>query len=207
MIFIPGATASLVVFLVFGTAKSWRQYRDLITGCFGLKERLRDRRAKVAASPLGTPSNREFEFDRLPSLRNPDLDEDEVLKKMEVASRVRMFSSSPPPGARFSGREQAPAAAVDTRTAFQGFQFHRPFSGQQHEQMAEPARSGNADVRYIEETDSDEDNTTQFGSIVKEDDFSVISDTPTDEKKIMAHTKRVAQRSPEAYLEEDSSDG
>jgi len=37
LFFIPGVTASLVVFLVFGTTKSWRQYRDLVVSACGIK--------------------------------------------------------------------------------------------------------------------------------------------------------------------------
>src|SRR5687768_17349554 len=39
LLFIPGVTASLVTFLVFGTAKSWRQYRDLLIGGCGIRNK------------------------------------------------------------------------------------------------------------------------------------------------------------------------
>ncbi|CZR61688.1 uncharacterized protein PAC_11585 [Phialocephala subalpina] len=65
LFFTPGVTASLVVFLVFGTTKSWRQYRDLVVGGCGVKRRTYERRMR--RSEEGDNSGG-LEFERLPSL-------------------------------------------------------------------------------------------------------------------------------------------
>lgn len=86
VLFIPGVTASLVAFLVFGTTKSWRQYRDLVTGGCGLKRKLAEKkrqRSEEASRP------QELEFERLNSLPRRQSSE---IKRKEAETRVRMFS-------------------------------------------------------------------------------------------------------------------
>ncbi|KUJ11882.1 uncharacterized protein LY89DRAFT_738523 [Mollisia scopiformis] len=87
VLFIPGVTASLMAFLVFGTTKNWRQYRDLITGGCGIRKKLiikRVRRAEEAARPQG------LEFERLPSLQKSP-SEEERKKGKEAVDRIKMF--------------------------------------------------------------------------------------------------------------------
>jgi hypothetical protein len=124
--FIPGVTASLVVFIVFGTTKSWRQYRDLITGGCGQKMTLQEKQLKHAG---GDNTNR-LEFERLPSLLDrPPLEI--TIKGKELESRVRMFS---PVSAKKSNaqKEAFSRHAAEVRTARAANiglgtqQFHKP---------------------------------------------------------------------------------
>jgi hypothetical protein len=113
LFFIPGVTASLVVFLVFGTTKSWRQYRDLVVGGCGVKRRMYERR--IRRSEEGDNSGG-LEFERLPSLPNRT-SEDNAIK---AERRVRMFvtSISVEPegqGAILSPTVAAPESSVHTQ--------------------------------------------------------------------------------------------
>ncbi|CZT44969.1 uncharacterized protein RSE6_05232 [Rhynchosporium secalis] len=87
-LFLPGATASLVSFLVFGTTKSWRQYRDLVIGGCGLTRRIirkKQQRAEEATRTQG------LEFERLPSLKK-SASEEERKAISESENRIRMFA-------------------------------------------------------------------------------------------------------------------
>jgi hypothetical protein len=88
--FIPGVTASLVAFLVFGTTKSWRQYWGLVTGLCGIRTTiLQKRAARRAASP-----EQSLEFQRLPSLTR-NLSAEERARTIEAENRVRIYSQLP----------------------------------------------------------------------------------------------------------------
>jgi len=92
MFFVPGVTTSLVVYLVFGTTKSFKQYAELVKGCCGLRRKLQHKRK---ASP-GAP--RALEFDRLESISNgrsiPGTPvRDDAKNGRELESRVRYFST------------------------------------------------------------------------------------------------------------------
>lgn len=89
LFFIPGVTASLVVFLVFGTTKSWRQYRDLVVGGCDVKRRIYER--QIRRSEEGDNSGG-LEFERLPSLPNRTSEENAI----KAERRVRMFVTSMP---------------------------------------------------------------------------------------------------------------
>ncbi|KAB8294840.1 hypothetical protein EYC80_006801 [Monilinia laxa] len=66
ILFIPGVTTSLLVFLVFGTAKSWRQYQDLIISGCGLRTKFpKSKRRGVIGSG---DDEQGTEFQRLPSM-------------------------------------------------------------------------------------------------------------------------------------------
>ena len=86
LLFIPGVTASLVVFLVFGTTKSWRQYRDLVFGGCSVRRKMYERR--IQRNEEGNSGG--LEFERLPSLSNRE-SEDNATK---AERRVRMFVTS-----------------------------------------------------------------------------------------------------------------
>src|SRR5207244_407610 len=85
VLFIPGVTASLVAFLVFGTTKSWRQYRDLIVGGCGMRRRLIEKRVQRSEE---TSRSQGLEFQRLDSL--PRRGSEEIRRK-DAENRVRMF--------------------------------------------------------------------------------------------------------------------
>ncbi|KAN0108479.1 hypothetical protein V8E51_008221 [Hyaloscypha variabilis] len=85
VLFIPGVTASLVAFLVFGTTKSWRQYRDLVVGGCGMKKRIIQKRVQRSEE---TSRSQGLEFQRLDSLPHR---ESEEIKRKDVENRVRMF--------------------------------------------------------------------------------------------------------------------
>jgi hypothetical protein len=88
--FIPGVTASLVAFLVFGTTKSWRQYWGLFTGVCGIRSKIVQKRAaRRVASP-----EQSLEFQRLPSLTR-NLAEEERARTAEAEDRVRIYSQLP----------------------------------------------------------------------------------------------------------------
>ncbi|RDL37488.1 uncharacterized protein BP5553_04921 [Venustampulla echinocandica] len=89
VLFIPGATVSLAVFLVFGTTRSWRQYRDLIfCGCGSRTGTLPKSEQR---SEIGIQGAQDLEFQRLPSITHrPSVEE--AARKWELERRVRMFS-------------------------------------------------------------------------------------------------------------------
>lgn len=85
--FAPGVTASLVAFLVFGTTKSWRQYRDMVVGGCGIRTKILQRRSQRDLEN----GQKSLEFQHLPSLtRQPS--EEERAQGKEPETRVRMFS-------------------------------------------------------------------------------------------------------------------
>lgn len=87
--FIPGVTVSLLVFLVFGTSKSWRQYRDLVLGGCGLRRTLKSRR-KVTQDEERLSG---FEFERLASISKGSANE--TAKEGEVETKVKIIYPSP----------------------------------------------------------------------------------------------------------------
>ncbi|KAH8596385.1 hypothetical protein B0O99DRAFT_593705 [Bisporella sp. PMI_857] len=91
LFFIPGVTASLITYLVFGTSKSFKQYLELVVGLCGLRRKLQNRRQ---ALPGG---GRDLEFDRLASLPNNHAQE-VANRGKEIESRVRHFVSEVAPG-------------------------------------------------------------------------------------------------------------
>lgn len=86
-VFIPGVSASLVSFLIFGTTKSWRQYRDLVVSCCGLRRKRRNESDTSPASPAKVDG---FRLQELPSL-NKSESEKEREKKQEAENRIKMF--------------------------------------------------------------------------------------------------------------------
>ncbi|CAG8972477.1 hypothetical protein HYALB_00001167 [Hymenoscyphus albidus] len=90
--FAPGVTASLVTFLVFGTTKSWRQYRDLVFSGCGIMTAIKHKRSRQAAE--NSQKEQSLEFARLPSLPSltRKLSDEERARGKEIESRVRMFS-------------------------------------------------------------------------------------------------------------------
>lgn len=51
LLFIPGVTPSLVVYLVFGTTKPCKQYIELIRGCCGLRKKIQHKENSVSDEP------------------------------------------------------------------------------------------------------------------------------------------------------------
>jgi hypothetical protein len=78
-------TASLVAFLVFGTTKSWRQYRDLVTGGCGVKRKIIQKKTQRSEEAR---RNQGLEFQRLDS--RPRRESQEI-KRKDAENRVRMF--------------------------------------------------------------------------------------------------------------------
>lgn len=122
-LFIPGATASLFAFFVFGTTKSWRQYRDLVVGGCGLRRKIMRKKQQRAEEAIRTQG---LEFERLPSLRKSASEEQRKAVR-ESENRIRMF-------ARELGRDaesitEAPAprpAHFRTPSNVRAPQFHPP---------------------------------------------------------------------------------
>lgn len=121
-LFIPGVTASLVDFLVFGTTKNWRQYRDLVLGGCGIRQRhlvKKAHKAEEATRPRG------LEFERLPSLHKSPSKEERANGK-EALSRVKMFTQEIGPlddssidAIKFGARSDIEPRVI---------QFHRPMT-------------------------------------------------------------------------------
>ncbi len=88
LFFIPGVTASLVVFLVFGTTKSWNQYRDLVGGSCCVKRKI----FESGLQRIDEGHSRGLEFKRLPSPPPRDSGEDGI----KVEKRVKVFVTSNP---------------------------------------------------------------------------------------------------------------
>ncbi|QSZ36485.1 hypothetical protein DSL72_006365 [Monilinia vaccinii-corymbosi] len=80
ILFTPGVTTSMLIFLVFGTAKSFRQYKELITSCCGRRTQFpKSKRRRVM---LTGGEERGTEFQRLPSMgiKVPTPEEQAVLE-------------------------------------------------------------------------------------------------------------------------------
>jgi len=122
LFFIPGVTASLVAFLVFGTAKTWRQYRDLVMGGCGIRKRIL---LKKAQKNEEAGRDHGLEFERLPSLK-VTISAEERRKGKEAESRVRMFSvASEPRPSDTEASDQDVSSGSETATRI--LDFHRPF--------------------------------------------------------------------------------
>jgi len=118
VLFIPGVTASLVTFLVFGTAKSWRQYRDLlVSGCRVRKKQLE----RSIVQTNGANQDQPLEFERLSSLQTT-LSAEERTRTEEAKNRVKMFSRE----VRKSSDATTTNNVIDTRLESIGPSFHRP---------------------------------------------------------------------------------
>jgi len=125
VLFIPGVTASLVAFLVFGTTKSWRQYRDLVVGGCGIKRKFIAK--KVQRNEEGSRSQG-LEFQRLDSLPRR---ESEEIRRKDAEDRVRMFVKETGPRDRDYSISPVESSEPSTRTrgesvGRQSVQFHRP---------------------------------------------------------------------------------
>jgi hypothetical protein len=122
VLFIPGVTASLVAFLIFGTTKSWRQYRDLFVSCRGMKRKFLEK--KIQRDEESSRSQG-LEFERLPSLPNM---RSEASQGKEVEDRVRMFvrESRSPRAPDSSTVSSGPSARSKTATESRVLQFHKP---------------------------------------------------------------------------------
>ncbi len=132
-LFIPGVSASLIVFLVFGTTKNWKEYRNLIIGGCGLKERWKERKAR-GREEGERDRVQGLEFDRLPSLNTTRGEEKRRIER-EAEGRVRMFAREVR-----GGDENEYSNPVDVRSRLSGSsenevparvsQFHRtlPYS-------------------------------------------------------------------------------
>ncbi|KAG9247384.1 hypothetical protein BJ878DRAFT_191332 [Calycina marina] len=79
LFFMPGVTSSLVVYLVFGTSKSYKQYIELVLGCCGLRLNIQRRRKENPSQP------RALEFDRLDSISNNEA-RDGIQKSTQVTT-------------------------------------------------------------------------------------------------------------------------
>lgn len=91
--FIPGATTSLVVFLVFGTSKSYKQYLELVLACCGLRQTLQRKRQDSLGAPQALEFNR---LDSLEANRHVPIvarGGHENGKQKEIESKVRHFGS------------------------------------------------------------------------------------------------------------------
>jgi hypothetical protein len=124
VLFIPGVTASLVAFLVFGTTKSWRQYRDLVGGC-GIKRKFFEKQAQ--RNEEGSRSQN-LEFQRLDSL--PRRESEEIQRK-DAEDRVRMFVQETGPRGRDDSISLVESSGPSTRMRGESMgrpsvQFHRP---------------------------------------------------------------------------------
>jgi hypothetical protein len=88
LFYIPGVSSALLCYLVFGTTKSWRQYRDMVVGgcSCGLSRRILKKRAAI--EELG-----DTELNNFSSRRSSQ----EVLKG-ERTMRVRDRETSSPDG-------------------------------------------------------------------------------------------------------------
>lgn len=107
MLFVPGVTASLATFLIFGTAKSWQQYRELVTGGCGLRTRRAERRrSKKMRQGVDNHHGEGLEFERLPSLRS-DSRREAWKTEEEIRGRIRMF-------ARMTERELEQVKSAET---------------------------------------------------------------------------------------------
>jgi hypothetical protein len=125
VLFIPGVTASLVAFLIFGTTKSWRQYRELfVSGC-GLKRKFIEK--KIQRDEESSRSQG-LEFERLPSL---PYTRSEAFQGKEVEDRVRMFvRKSRSPGAPGSSTDSSGPSSARTKAGSEPriLQFHKPLT-------------------------------------------------------------------------------
>jgi UPF0716 family protein affecting phage T7 exclusion len=122
VLFIPGVTASLVAFLVFGTTKSWHQYWDLVSGGCGVKRKLVMR--KVQRSEEGRSQGLEFQrLDSLPRRKS------EEIRRKDTENRVRMFVKEAGPRGfeeLDSPTSSGPSTHVRAESVGRSVQFHKP---------------------------------------------------------------------------------
>lgn len=85
---------SIVTFLVFGTAKSWRQYRDLFAGGCGVRTKILQRRF-IRQQERGErgEGQEDLEFAPLPRLETT-VSTEIRMRTEETAKRVKMFSTT-----------------------------------------------------------------------------------------------------------------
>ncbi|CZR59817.1 uncharacterized protein PAC_09711 [Phialocephala subalpina] len=121
LLFIPGVTASLVAFLVFGTTKSWRQYRDLVVGGCGIRKKMIIKKVRRAEESTRVRTQG-LEFERLPSLQKSP-SEEERKKGKEAIDRVRMFVKETGPRDDSSNEGEG---SGNSGTEARVVQFHRP---------------------------------------------------------------------------------
>jgi hypothetical protein len=186
VLFIPGVTASLVAFLIFGTTKSWRQYRELFFSGCGLKRKLIEK--KIQRDEESSRSQG-LEFERLPSLPNT---RSEALQGKEVEDRVRMFvrGSRSPGASDFSTDSSGPSARSKTGSEPRTLQFHKPLT---------PKTSKETTSRIIEAGLSFKNERAQFERLEAEH----RQKDATESRRFV--TERLPQHRQVDFLE-DSSD-
>ncbi|KAF8851897.1 hypothetical protein BDZ45DRAFT_129285 [Acephala macrosclerotiorum] len=125
LLFVPGVTASLVAFLVFGTTKNWRQYRDLVVGGCGIRKKMLVKKVRRAEESARVRTQG-LEFERLPSLQKSP-SEEERKKGKEAVDRVRMFVKEIGPRDDSSNEgEGSGTSGSRVETEARVVQFHRP---------------------------------------------------------------------------------
>ena len=167
ILFIPGVSASLVVFLVFGTTKNWRQYRDLVVGGCGVRRRIHERNIRLSQE---RDNSQALEFERLPSL--PNQLPQEIVNRKEAEKRVRMFVNETGPDDIEDGRTALAGPSSWTRTNgdVRNLQFHRPLRNDVTSSLAPSSfaskhqTSGTIEVGL---SISSEDPVIQYGQVQK----------------------------------------
>ena len=206
LFFIPGVTASLVIFLVFGTTKSWRQYHDLVAGSCGVKRRIYERR--IRRSEEGNNGGG-LEFERLASLPNRT-SEDNVIK---AERRVRMFVTSMPQepeghNAVASLSIPAPESSNHTRAPSHSMNidFHKPrFVDISHSVPPSPMTTVNPAVipSGLAVREYNEDQMIQYGPVEEDRRQEGNSGQTSNSRRFV--TERLHKNESEDFLS-DSSD-
>jgi hypothetical protein len=137
ILFVPGVTASLVNFLVFGTAKSWKQYRNLIVSGCGCRKKRLERSINQNDSDQEQP----LEFERLPSLQNTPSAE-ERMRNEEAKNRIKMFSREIRRPSTTSTAGKAPNIIPPST----GPSFHRPNNSNTSNQFHLPRRPSQSQI-------------------------------------------------------------
>ncbi|KAH6674167.1 hypothetical protein B0J14DRAFT_33301 [Halenospora varia] len=141
LFFIPGVTASLVAFLVFGTTKSWRQYRDFVYGGCGLVRRMKQRRRR---SDEEGNHDQSLEFQRLPSLTRR-ASEEQRKREREAAERIKNFARESTVSEVTDFAESVHTSGPSNRSGdpqvARVVQFHRTMHSQSMNKPAKPNAS------------------------------------------------------------------
>ncbi|KAH8821638.1 hypothetical protein F5884DRAFT_850857 [Xylogone sp. PMI_703] len=161
-LFLPGVTASLAIFLVFGTAKSWWQYHNMILNCIRIKDRTRKQQFVRKARNPGTdaPNSRNYEGSLFTTLRMVNLE------PVEQTGVVGQQTGLPPPNSPHIGYHKAVTGAPQCREP--NFQISSPVhaAARRHSSV-----SGDSDlpILYLEAQVAFEDPVVQRGPISLQD--------------------------------------
>ncbi|RFU35838.1 hypothetical protein B7463_g477, partial [Scytalidium lignicola] len=97
LLFLPGVTSSLAIFLIFGTAKSWRQYRDMVLNCVRVNRRVNGSKewfVEVVRNPRPSDSDlEEYPGPILDGVQMDNLEPVDQIRAVEPQAKLNLQDS------------------------------------------------------------------------------------------------------------------